>query len=151
VPICFPFFYNNIFFVISFSPPPLNLALVLLGLAIVADGDEEDVARVFGHLLRVVAAVYLVDGGAGGVVILQLDDDGRCRDVLPRHEHEVGEARSRLVLAVEDVVAVGVEIGDGEHARHGVLVAVPDQAGVVGVGVLHHACHGSCVAAQGGV
>ena len=46
---------------------------MLLRLAVVADGHEEDVARVFGHLLWVVAAVYLVYGGVGGVVVFQFD------------------------------------------------------------------------------
>lgn len=56
--------------------------MVLLRLPVVADGHEEDVACVFGHLLGVVAAVYLVDGGVRGVVVLKFHDDGGRADVL---------------------------------------------------------------------
>ena len=94
---------------------------------------------------------YLCQGLTGGVAVFQLHDDGWLLHVLSRHEHQVGKAGARLVLAVEDVVAVGVVVGYGEHAGHGVLVAVLDEAGICRVGLSHHACHRLFVAAQGGL
>ena len=84
--------------------------------------------------------VYLVDGSIGGVVVIEFHNDGGCAAVLSRHEHEVGKAlglRPNLLtlgrvqasltllslnrsfvpqeLAVEDIVTVGVVIGNGLH------------------------------------
>ena len=65
-------------FVVLFLPC-LYLALVFLGLAVVADGHKEYVAGVLRYLLRVLPLMYLVDGGAGGVIVFQFHDDGGCR------------------------------------------------------------------------
>ena len=81
---------------------------MLLALAVVAHTGEQHVARVLGHLLRVVAVAYLVEGSVGGVVVLQFDDDGGLRAVLSRYEHQVGESLPRGILAMDMIVVAGL-------------------------------------------
>ena len=54
-----------------------------LRLLVIADADEEDAACVFGYLRRIFLALYLVDGGVGSVVELQLHDECRLCHIAP--------------------------------------------------------------------
>lgn len=58
----------------------LDVAGVLLGLAVVIDAYEQEVGGVIGHLGRVLLALNMVDGRIGILSELQLDDDGGCNE-----------------------------------------------------------------------
>ena len=97
---------------------------MLLGVGIVVDADKEDVAGVFGHLLRIAALLYLVDARFGILVLLQLNDEGGLADVLApilfasvplgralaRYQHNVGEALARGILTVNVIVIMCIPI-----------------------------------------
>ena len=94
---------------------------MLLGVGIVVDADKEDVAGVFGHLLRIAALLYLVDTRFGILVLLQLNDEGGLADVLARYQHNVGEALARGILTVNVIVIMCIVIGDADDAGQRVL------------------------------
>ena len=50
---------------------------MLLGLLVVVDAYKEDVTRIFSYLGRIVFLFDLLDGRIGGLIELQLDDEGR--------------------------------------------------------------------------
>ena len=123
-----------------FSPyiPSRYVAGMLLGIRVVVNADEQYVsigstrfytverAYVFGYLVGVVTILDLLYGLAGSLVALQLDDDGRLGDILARYQHKVSIPLASWQLSVEDIVTVGVVVGDGQYTGHGVLVAVTD-------------------------
>ena len=103
-----------------------------LRLLVIADADEENVASVFGNLRRIFLALYLVDGGVGSVVELQLHDECRLIDIAPGYHHEVGISLSCGILSVDDIFVLCPYIRYGEHAGEGVLIVVGKDA----VGIL---------------
>ena len=76
----------------------LYAAVVRLRLAVVIDADEQQAVGVFGQLGGVLAALNLVDGRVGILIILQLQHDGGRVDVLARDEHQDGKALTRGLL-----------------------------------------------------
>ena len=61
-----------------------------LGILVIADADEKDIASVFGYLCRIFLALYLVYGGVSSVVELQLHDECWLVYIAPGNHHEVG-------------------------------------------------------------
>ena len=66
---------------------PFYPAGMLLRLLVVVDAHEEDVARVFRYLRRIVLPSNLVDGSVCRMVELQFDDEGRLGDVASGNQH----------------------------------------------------------------
>ena len=133
-----------------FASPLLYLALMLFPLLIIADADEEDAACVFGNLRRIFLALYLVDGGVGSVVELQLHDECRLCHIAPGNHHEVGISLSCGILSVEDVFVLCPDIRYGEHTGEGVLVVVGKNAGMLVMGLVDALRHGLLVAGESG-
>ena len=79
---------------------------MLLRLLVVFNAHEEYVASVFGNLRGIFLALNLVDGGVGGMIELQLDDDGRLADVAARNHHKVGIALACGVFAMYDILVL---------------------------------------------
>jgi len=148
---------------------------MLLGIGIIADAHEKHLSGVLLHLLRVAALLDLVDGGAGGVVLLQLYHQGWLRDVLPRQEHDVGiplglrpslltlgrtqaslallslnRSLTRWQLPNHVVVVAGIVVGDADDAGERVLIVVLEDTGILGVQLLHVIRHVVGIAAERG-
>lgn len=70
----------------------LNQALVLLVVLVVVDADEEDVACIVGHGLRIIAGLDLADGGLGIFVVFQFNHQCRQVDILAGYHHNIGKA-----------------------------------------------------------
>ena len=103
---------------------------MLLRLFVVADAHEQNVARVFGCLCRIVLTLDLVDGGIGRVVEFQLYNESRLADVVARNHDKVGLALARGILAVDYILISCPNVGNGQHAGQGVLIVVGEDAGV---------------------
>ena len=58
-----------------FFTPLLYLALMLLGVLVVVDADEEDVACIVSHCLRVVACLNLADGSLAASHLIHVLSD----------------------------------------------------------------------------
>ena len=100
------------------------MAGVGFGLFVVVDADEEEVAGIVGELGWIVLALDLVDGSVGILVVFQLDDQGRGRNVLAGDEHHVGKALAGGQLAKDDVIVFCVIVGNADHAGQRVLIIV---------------------------
>ena len=123
---------------------------MLFGLLVVVDTHEEDVACIFGYLGRIVFLFDLLDGRIGGLVELQLDDEGRLGHVATGNHHQVGIAFSCRVLAMDDVLILGPDIGDGEYTGKRVLIVVGKNAGMLVVSQVYGFSHDLFVAGEGG-
>ena len=98
-------------FTISF-----NLARVQLGLFVVVYPYEKDVAGVFGQLCWIILTLYLVEGGVGGMIELQFDNQCRFVDVSTGNHHKVGIAFASGIFAVDNVFVSCPDISNCEHA-----------------------------------
>ena len=147
---------------------------MLLGLLVVVDTYEEDVACVVGYLGWIVLLLDLVDGSFCGMVEFQLatptsfslgivgassallslvrqfNDECRLGDIATRNHHEVGIALACGVLAMDDILVLRPDIGNGKHTGKRVLIVVGEYAGVLIVGKVDCFCHGLLVAGDGG-
>ena len=85
---------------------------MLLGLAVVGDGYQEEVACVAGYLLWIVLVLDLADGRLGIFVAFQLHDECRRVDVLAGNEHKVSKAFPCGQLAVNDIVVLSEIVGE---------------------------------------
>ena len=65
----------------------LYLASVHLGIPVIVDANEEDVASVFSNLSWILLALNLVDGSVSSVVEFQFDDEGWLVDVAAWNHH----------------------------------------------------------------
>ena len=101
---------------------------MLLGLLVVVDAYEEDVACIFSQFGRIVLLLYLVDGCFYGMVEFQLatptssslgiagassallslvrqfNDEGRLVNVATGNHHQVGIALACSVLTMDDIL-----------------------------------------------
>lgn len=109
--------------------------------AVVSNPHQQQVVGILRDLGGIVLALDLVDGRIDGLVVFQLDNDGGRIDVFAWDEHQVGEALSGSILAVDDVVVGSIVIGDAQHARQRVLVVMGKDAGMLVVGGIHAAGH----------
>ena len=91
------------------------LTCMLLGLLVVVDTYKEDVARVFGQFGWIVFLLDLLDGGIGGLVELQLDDEGRLVHVATGNHYQIGITLTRSIFTMDDIFVLGPDVGDGEH------------------------------------
>ena len=124
---------------------------MLLGIPVVVDAHEEDVAGVFGNLCGILLALYLVDGSVGRVVEFEFDDEGGLADVAAWNHHQVGISLAGGILAVDDVFIPCPYICHGEHTSQGVLVVVGEDACVFVVGQVDGLSHSILIARDGGV
>ena len=106
------------------------LARVLLGLLVVIDADEKQIACVFCNFRRIFLPFDLVDGSVGGVVELQFYDERGLLDIAARNHHKVGIALARGIFAVDDVFVARPNVGDSKHAGEGVLIVIGEDARV---------------------
>ena len=60
-----------------FLSPPLYLTLMLLGIPVVVDANQQNITRVFRNFLRIVFVLDLADGSLCVLVIFQFDDQRR--------------------------------------------------------------------------
>ena len=60
---------------------------MLLGVLVVVDANKEDVTRIVGHCLWVVAGLYLADGRLCILVVFQLYHECWGRDMLSGDEY----------------------------------------------------------------
>ena len=123
---------------------------MLLGILVVVDAHEEDVARIFGQLGRIVFPLDLLDGGIGGLVELQLNDKGWLVDITTGNHHQVGIPLARSVLTMDDVLVLGPDIGDGKHTGKRVFIVVSENAGMLIMSQINALSHSLLVAGEGG-
>ena len=121
----------------------LNPASVLLGVTVVADAHEEDVAGVFGNLCGILLALNLVDGSVGRVVEFQFDDEGGLAHVAAWNHYQVGISLASGILAVDDVFISCPYKCHSEHTSQGVIVVVGENARILIVCDVD--CLGHCI------
>ena len=95
---------------------------MLLGLLVVVDAHEEDVASVFRYLSWVFLALYLLYGSVNCVVEFELYNNDRLIDISARNHHKVGKAFASGIFTMYDILILCPDIGNGEHAGKGVLI-----------------------------
>ena len=103
---------------------------MLLGLLVVIDADEEQIACVFSYFRWILLPFYLVDGSVGGVVELQFYDERGLRDIAARNHHKVGIALSRSIFAMDALFLARPNVGNSKHAGEGVLIVIGEDARV---------------------
>ena len=128
----------------------LYLAGVLLSLAVVVDTHEEQVACVFSYLRRIFLPLDLVDGGVGGVVELQFNDERGLRDIAARNHHKIGIALARGIFAMDDVFIARPDVSHGQDAGEGILIVIREDARVLIVRHVDSPFHGLLIASNGG-
>ena len=56
------------------KPPSLYLALVVFGILVIVDAYQQNVACVFGNLLRIITILYLADGCLCIFIVFQFNN-----------------------------------------------------------------------------
>ena len=107
---------TDYFFTYLYYGDHLYFAFMPLGLLVVVDTHEQEVASVLSHFGGVLLSLDLFNGTVGILVVFQFEDDGGRINVLARDEHEVGKPLAGCKFSMDDVVVSCVIVSDGEHA-----------------------------------